>query len=98
VDEAIISIRGKKDWLWCALDQDGFVVDVLVQSHRDTKASLRLMREFLKGQGRTRRVMITDKLPCYEAAKQQVMPGIEHWSHKGLNNRADSRRDGARRL
>jgi len=46
------------------------------------------MRKLLKGQGRSPRVMITDKLRSYGAAKRQVMPGVEHRSHKGLNNRA----------
>jgi len=69
VDEAIISIRGKKDWLWYAVDQDGFVINVLVQSRRNAKAAKRMMREFLKGQGRKLRVRITDNLQRYDAAK-----------------------------
>src|SRR5882757_3178531 len=61
LDEVVISIGGKKHWLWRAVDQDGFVLDVLVQSRRNTKAAKRLMRKLLKGQGRSPRVMITDK-------------------------------------
>jgi putative transposase len=52
----------KKRWLWRAVDQDGFVLDLLVQSRRDTKAAKRLMRKLLKGQGRAPNMMITDKL------------------------------------
>ena len=48
LDEVVISIGGKKHWLWRAVDQDGFVLDVLVQSRRDTKAARRLMRKLLK--------------------------------------------------
>ncbi len=52
LDEAVISIRGKKHWLWGAVNQDGFVLEVLVQSRRNAKAAKRLMRKLLKGQGR----------------------------------------------
>ena len=55
-------IAGKKHWLWRAVDQEGFVLDVLVQSRRDKKAAKRLLRKLLKQQGRAPRVLITDKL------------------------------------
>jgi putative transposase len=45
LDEVVVTIRGKKHWLWRAVDQDGVVLDVLVQSRRDTRAAKRLMRE-----------------------------------------------------
>lgn len=90
LDEAVITIRGRKHWLWRAVDQDGFVFDVLVQSRRSAKAAKRLMRKLLKGQGRSPRVMITDKLRSYGTAKREIMPGVEHRSHKGLNNRAEN--------
>jgi hypothetical protein len=77
-------IRGTKHWLWRAVDQDGFVLDVLVQSRRDKQAAQRLLRKLLKKQGRTPRVMITDKLASYGAAKGEVMPSVEHRRHKGL--------------
>lgn len=48
------------------------------------------MRKLLKGQCVTPRVMITDKLRSYDAAKREIMPGVEHRSHKGLNNRAEN--------
>ena len=90
LDEAVISIRGKKHWLWRAADQDGFVLEVLVQSRRNAKAAERLMRKLLKGQGRAPLVMVTDKLRSYDAAKRKIMPSVEHRSHKGLNNRAEN--------
>jgi putative transposase len=62
------------------------VLDVLVQSRRDAKAAKRLLRKLLKKQGIAPSVMITDKLPSYGAAKREVMPGVEHRQHKGLNN------------
>ncbi|WP_429925389.1 IS6 family transposase (plasmid) [Agrobacterium vitis] len=96
-DVVVITIAGKKHWLWRAVDQDGFVLDVLVQSRRDAKAAKRLMRKLLKGQGRSPRVMITDKLRSDSAAKRKVMPGVEHRSHKGLNNRAENSHQPVRR-
>src|SRR5215213_3100098 len=62
LDEVRITIAGKKHWLWRAVDQDGTVLDVLVQSRRDKKAAKRLLRKLLKKQGRPPRVMVTDKL------------------------------------
>ena len=66
------------------------VLDALIQSRRNKKAALKLMRKLLKDQGITPRVMITDKLKSYDAAKREIMPGVEHRSHKGLNNRAEN--------
>lgn len=97
LDEVVISIGGKKHWLWRAVDQDGFVLDVLVQSRRNTKAAKRLMRKLLKGHGHAPRVMITDELRSYGAAKRDIMPGVEHRSHKGLNNRAENSHQPTRR-
>jgi putative transposase len=88
-------MAGKKRWLWRAVDQEGFVIDV--QSRRNAKAATRLMRKLLKKQGHVPRVMITDKLRSYNAAKRQVMPSGEHRSHKGLNNRAENSRQPIRR-
>jgi putative transposase len=97
LDEVVVSIRGKKHWLWRAVDQDGFVLDVLVQSRRNAKAAKRLMRKLLKSQARAPRVMITDKLRSYDAAKREIMPSVEHRSHKGLNNRAENSHQPIRR-
>ena len=88
LDEVCLMIAGKKHWLWRAVDQDGVVLDVLVQSRRDKQAAKRLLRKLLKRQTRVPRVMITDKLASYSAAKGEVMPSVEHRRHKGLNNRA----------
>ena len=97
LDEVVLTIAGKKHWLWRAVDQEGFVLDVLVQSRRDKKAARRLFRKLLKKQGRAPRVLITDKLRSYAAAKREIMPGVEHWQHKGLNNRAENSHQPTRR-
>jgi putative transposase len=97
LDEVVITIAGKKHWLWRAVDQDGLVLDVLVQSRRDKRAAKRLLRKLLKKQGRPPRVLVTDKLASYPAAKQELMPGVEHRRHKGLNNRAENSHQPTRR-
>ena len=73
------------------------MLDVLVQSRRDKKAAKRLLRKLLKKQCRAPRVMITDKLASYGAAKGEVMPSVEHRRHKGLNNRAENSHQPTRR-
>ena len=90
LDEVVITIRGNKHWLWRAVDQNGFVLDVLVQSRRDRTAARRLMRKLLKKSARAPRVMITDKLKSYGAARKDMGLKIEHRQHKGLNNRAEN--------
>jgi putative transposase len=87
LDEVVITIAGKKHWLWRAVDQDGFVLDILVQNRRDRGAAQRLMRKLLKKSTRAPRVMITDKLKSYGAARKDMGLRIEHRQHKGLNNR-----------
>ena len=90
LDEVVITIAGKKHWLWRAVDQDGYVLDEFVQNRRNTKAAKRLLTRLLKKQGITPKRMVTDKLRSYGAARRQVMPSVEHRSHKGLNNRAEN--------
>ncbi len=92
LDEAVVSIRGKKHWLWRAVDREGFVMEVLVQSRRNVGAAKRLVRKLLKGPG-----TITDKLRSYGAAKREIMPCVEHRSHKGFNIRAENSHQPARR-
>src|SRR3954452_15999178 len=73
LDEVVLKIAGKQHWLWRAGDQDGLVLDVLVQSRRNKGAAKRLLRKLLKGQCRAPRVMVTDKLGSYSAAKQELI-------------------------
>ena len=93
----MIKIAGKKHWVWRAVDQDGIVLDILVQSRRDKRAAKRLLRKLLKRQCRAPRVLITDKLASYGAAKKEIAPGVEHRKHKGLNNRAENSHQPTRR-
>src|SRR3712207_1095095 len=90
LDEVMVTISGQKHWLWRAVDQDGYVLDEVVQTRRDTKAAKRLLKRLLRKQGGPPRRMITDKLGSYAAARRQIMPAVEHRSHKGLNSQAEN--------
>jgi putative transposase len=85
-----LTINGKRSYLWRAVDQDGNVLDILVQSRRNTKAAKRFFRKLLKGLQYVPRVIITDTLKSYGAAKREILPDVEHRQHKGLNNRAEN--------
>lgn len=90
LDEMFIKISGKPHYLWRAVDQQGNVLDILVQKSRDQHAAKRFFRKLLKGLEYVPRVIITDKLGSYSAAKSEVMPSVEHRRHKRLNNRAEN--------
>ena len=97
MDEVVISIAGEPHWLWRAVDQNGIVLDVLVQRRRDTHAAQRLMKRLLKSAIIPPRVMITDKLRSYGAARAKMGLQVEHRQHKGLNNRAENSHQPTRR-
>ena len=97
MDEVVVSIAGEQHWLWRAVDQNGFVLDVLVQRRRDTGAAQRLMRRLLKSLVTPPRVMITDKLRSYGAARTKMGLQVEHRQHRGLNNRAENSHQPTRR-
>ncbi|MER6409316.1 IS6 family transposase [Streptomyces viridosporus] len=90
LDEVFVKINGVRHYLWRAVDQDGTVLDILVQNRRNKAAARRFFRRLLKGIGAVPRVIVTDKLRSYRAAHREVMPSVEHCSHKGLNNRAEN--------
>ena len=104
LDDVAVKIAGQKHRLWRAVDRDGVVPDILVRSRRDKAAAERLLRKLPKKrcpvglrrhhsvgspEAMAPRVMITDKPPSYAAAKREIMPGVEHRRHEGLNNGAE---------
>ncbi len=97
MDEVFLTIGGKRHYLWRAVDQDGNVLDILVQSRRNKKAAKRFFRKLLKGLHYVPRVIITDKLKSYAAAKREILPGVEHGQHKRLNNRVENSHQPTRR-
>jgi putative transposase len=97
MDEVVVLIAGEQHLLWRAVDQNGFVLDVLVQRRRDTRAAQRLMTKLLKSVVTPPRVMITDKLRSYGDARAKMGLRVEHRQHKGLNNRAENSHQPTRR-
>lgn len=83
LDEVFLTIHGRVHYAWRAVDQHGTVLKVLVQRHRDKKAAQKFFRKLLKDLQYVPRVIITDKLASYGAAKREILPGVEHRQHKG---------------
>jgi putative transposase len=90
LDEVFLKINGRLHYLWRAVDQDGDVLDILVQSRRNKKAAKKFFRKLLKRLRYVPSVIITDKLKSYSAARAEVMPSVEHLQQKYQNNRADN--------
>ncbi len=90
LDEVQLKIKGKKHWLWRAVDQDGLVLDILVQERRNQEAAERFLRRVLDGEEQAPRAVVTDELAGYPPAIKRVLPHTEHRRHKGLNNRAEN--------
>ncbi len=90
LDEMFVSIGGRRMYLWRAVDQNGEVLDVLVQAKRDKHAALKLMRKLLKKQGFAPRTLVTDRWRAYAAAFHDL--GLTGWHHqaKWKNNRIES--------
>ena len=89
LDELFVTIQGRQQYLWRAVDEDGDVIDILVQSRRNRPAAVRFFRKLLKGQGCVPRRLITDKLRSYPAACRTVMPSVVHCTDRYANNRAE---------
>jgi putative transposase len=90
LDEVFLTINGVQHYLWRAVDQHGAVIDILVQPKRDRFAAMRFFRKLLNRTGRHPRVIITDKLRSYGAAKRVVLPRVIHRQSRYLNNRAEN--------
>lgn len=90
LDEVFLKINGATHYLWRAVDQNGVVLDILVQPRRDRFAAIRFFRKLLRSTGRRPCVIITDKLRSYGAARRVVTPGVAHRQHRYLNNRAEN--------
>ncbi|MDJ0888674.1 MAG: IS6 family transposase [Desulfobacterales bacterium] len=89
LDEVFISIGGKRHYLWRAVDQDGDVLDILVQKRRDKRAAKRFFKKLLKGLRHAPRKIVTDKLKSYGAARKELLPTVIHEQGRRMNNRAE---------
>jgi putative transposase len=90
LDEVFLTINGDRHYLWRAVDQEGNVLDILVQRQRDKQAAKRFFRKLLKGCHYVPRVIVTDQLKSYGAAKREMLPSVEHRQHRYLDNRAEN--------
>jgi putative transposase len=91
LDEVALTINKRWHWLWRPVDQDGIVLEILVQSRRDQYAAERFLRRVLEAEDCVEpRVVITDKLASYVPAIKRALPNAEHRRHKRLNNRAEN--------
>ena len=88
LDEVVITIRGKKHWLWRAVDSNGEILDILVQTRRNARVAKRFISRLIARWGMPR-VIITDKLRSYSAALRKLGLAVDHRAHKGLNNRIE---------
>ena len=84
-----MKINGKQHYLWRAVDQDGEVVDVLLQAHRDGKAAKRFFKRLLRCHDGEPRKIVTDKLRSYGVAHRELMPEVIHDSSQYANNKAE---------
>jgi putative transposase len=73
MDEMFLTIKGERHYLWRAVDQDGHVLDILVQRRRDQQAAKKFFRKLLKGVTYVPRVIVTDKLKSYGATAVKVI-------------------------
>ncbi|MFQ6006973.1 MAG: IS6 family transposase [Woeseia sp.] len=97
LDEMFISIRGKRMYLWRAVDSEGEVLDFLIQSRRDKAAALKLMPKLLKTHGFAPRVVVTDKLRSYASAFRELQLSARHEQGLRKNNRAENSHQPVRR-
>ena len=89
IDEVFVKIQGKQQYLWRAVDQDGEVVDVFLQSRRDGKAAKRFFKRLLKNHNSEPRRIVTDKLRSYGVAHRELIPDTIHDTTQYANNRAE---------
>ena len=97
LDEMAVTIAGRQFWLWRAVDDEGEVLDLLVQRRRDKAAAVKLMRKLLKKQGFAPDVLVTDKLRSYRAAKSEIGLSARHDQGLRANNRAENSHQSTRR-
>jgi len=93
----VIVIRRKRYWLWRAVDNEGEVLDFLVQSRRNAKAAKKLMKKLLKKQGFAPTRVVTDKLRSYPSAFRAIGLVAEHDRSLRANNRAENSHQPVRR-
>jgi transposase-like protein len=97
LDEMVVRIASRRMYLWRAVDDEGEILDMLVQRRRDTRAALRLMRKLLKKQGFAPKLLVTDKLRSYSSAFRHLRLTCPHEQGLRKNNRAENSHQVVRR-
>src|SRR6202451_3063927 len=97
LDEMAVTIAGRQFWLWRAVDDEGEVLDLLVQRRRNKAAAVKLLRKLLKKQGFAPEVLVTDKLRSYGAARSEIGLSPRHEQGLRKNNRAENSHQPTRR-
>lgn len=97
IDEMCITIRGEKHWLFRAVDEQGYELDIMVQPKRDKKSVIRFFKKLLKGSHYIPKIVVTDKLSSYKEPIASLLPNSLHRSHKRLNNRVENSHQPTRR-
>ena len=97
LDEMFVTIRGRRMYLWRAVDAEGEVLDFLIQSRRNKAAASKLMRKLLKSQGFAPTAIVTDKLGSYGAALREFGLSRRHETGGRKNNRAENSHQPVRR-
>ena len=92
-----VIIGGRQFWLWRAVDDEGEVLDLLVQRRRNKAAAMKLIRKLLKKHGFAPKVLVTDKLRSYGAAKSEIGLSARHEQGLRMNNRAENSHQPVRR-
>ena len=96
IDEVFVKINGKQHYLWRAVDQDGEVVDVYLQTNRDGATAKRFFKRLLRSHGDEPRKIVTDKLRSYGVAHRELIPESIHVTDRYANNRAEQSHEATR--
>ena len=97
LDEVFVTINGHRYYLWRAVDSEGMVLDILLQTRRNAKAAKRFFKQVLRSIPTRPRVIVTDGLRSYNIISRTLLPKVEHRRSKYLNNRAENSHQPTRR-
>jgi putative transposase len=97
LDEVFVTINGQRYYLWRAVDSEGMVLDILMQTRRNAQAAKRFFDGVLGKTSTRPRVLVTDGLQSYNVIARDILPNVEHRRSKYLNNRAENSHQPTRR-
>jgi putative transposase len=89
IDEVFVKIHGQQKYLWRAVDQDSEVIDVFLQSRRDSDIAKRFFKRLIRNHGNEPGKIVADKLKSYGVAHRELIPESIHDTSQYANNRAE---------